>query len=162
MIAVWRAVPGWCAPWSLEDDDLHKCPAPDRDNGALRLRWRHERHGVPGLHQTDARPDTLARRHCYHGQPADPQGLRRARRHRGQRCRTPVPAAILTRLYPIENAFAKLKALLRAKAERTIPALWDTVGDLIDAFKPNDCENYFTATGYDPTQSGHALVGVCI
>ena len=28
---------------------------------------------------------------------------------------------------PIENAFAKLKALLRAKAERTIAALWDTV-----------------------------------
>lgn len=33
---------------------------------------------------------------------------------------------------PIENAFAKLKALLRAKAERTITALWDTVGSLIE------------------------------
>jgi transposase len=29
---------------------------------------------------------------------------------------------------PIENAFAKLKALMRAKAERTIAALWDAVG----------------------------------
>jgi transposase len=52
---------------------------------------------------------------------------------------------------PIENAFAKLKALLRAKAERTIPALWDTVGTLIDVFKPDECANYFIAARYDPT-----------
>ena len=51
---------------------------------------------------------------------------------------------------PIENAFAKLKALLRARAERTIPALWNTVGDLIHAFKPDECANYFKAAGYDP------------
>ena len=51
---------------------------------------------------------------------------------------------------PIENAFAKLKALLRAKAERTILALWDTVGTLIDAFKPEECANYFIAVGYEP------------
>ncbi|PWJ72520.1 DDE superfamily endonuclease, partial [Pseudaminobacter salicylatoxidans] len=31
---------------------------------------------------------------------------------------------------PIENAFAKLKALMRAKAERSIPALWNTIGSL--------------------------------
>lgn len=51
---------------------------------------------------------------------------------------------------PIENAFAKLKALLRAKAERTIAALWDTVGSLIDLFTPTECANYFKAAGYDP------------
>lgn len=51
---------------------------------------------------------------------------------------------------PIENAFAKLKALLRAKAERTIPALWATVGALMDVFKPDECANYFIAAGYDP------------
>ena len=33
---------------------------------------------------------------------------------------------------PIENAFSKLKALLRAKAERTIAALWNAVGQLLD------------------------------
>ena len=36
---------------------------------------------------------------------------------------------------PIENAFAKLKALLRGRAERTVNALWDATGELIDAFK---------------------------
>ena len=51
---------------------------------------------------------------------------------------------------PIENAFAKLKALLRARAERTIDALWDAVGSLIDRFTPAECANYFQAAGYDP------------
>ncbi len=51
---------------------------------------------------------------------------------------------------PIENAFSKLKALLRAKAERTIAALWDTVGSLIVLFTPTECANYFKAAGYDP------------
>ena len=52
---------------------------------------------------------------------------------------------------PIEMAFSKLKAMLRAKAERTIPALWDAVGHCIPAFKPAECANYFTAAGYQPT-----------
>lgn len=51
---------------------------------------------------------------------------------------------------PIENAFAKLKALLRSKAERTIPALWDTVGAVLDRFTQAECANYFRAAGYDP------------
>lgn len=51
---------------------------------------------------------------------------------------------------PIENAFSKLKALLRAKAERTIAALWDTVGSVLDRFTPAECANYFKAAGYEP------------
>jgi len=35
---------------------------------------------------------------------------------------------------PIENAFAKLKALLRRAAERTVDALWTAIGRLVDAF----------------------------
>jgi transposase len=50
---------------------------------------------------------------------------------------------------PIENAFAKLKALLRARAERTIDALWQAVGDIILAFTPTECANCFQAAGYD-------------
>ncbi len=51
---------------------------------------------------------------------------------------------------PIENAFSKLKALMRAKAERTIAGLWDTVGAVLECFTPDECENYFKAAGYDP------------
>ena len=51
---------------------------------------------------------------------------------------------------PIENAFARLKALMRKAAKRTIEELWDTVGSLIDAFTPTECANYFKAAGYEP------------
>jgi transposase len=52
---------------------------------------------------------------------------------------------------PIENAFSKLKAMLRARAERTVQALWNAVGEVIEKFTPTECENYFAACGYDPT-----------
>ena len=50
---------------------------------------------------------------------------------------------------PIEMAFSKLKALMRAKAERTVEALWKAVGTLVPLFLPAECANYFKATGYD-------------
>ena len=51
-------------------------------------------------------------------------------------------------LNPIENAFSKLKALLRKAAARTRDTLWTAVATAIDAFTPAECENYFTAAGY--------------
>jgi transposase len=51
-------------------------------------------------------------------------------------------------LNPIEMAFAKLKALLRKKAVRTIDALWQAIGDICALFSPAECTNYFQATGY--------------
>ncbi len=50
---------------------------------------------------------------------------------------------------PIEMAFAKLKALLRKAAERTIEGLWSKIGNLIDVFTPQECANYFATCGYD-------------
>lgn len=51
---------------------------------------------------------------------------------------------------PIENAFAKLKALLRKVAARTRDTLWNAVADAIEAFPPTECANFFTAAGYEP------------
>ena len=51
-------------------------------------------------------------------------------------------------LNPIEMAFAKLKANLRAKAVRTIDALWQEIGHICDLFEPTECQNYFTAAEY--------------
>ena len=51
---------------------------------------------------------------------------------------------------PIENAFAKLKALLRKAAERTVQGLWSAIGRIVDLFDPQECANYFSACGYDP------------
>ncbi len=52
---------------------------------------------------------------------------------------------------PIENAFAKLKALLRKAAERTVEGLWNAIGRLVDLFTPPECARYFEAAGYDAT-----------
>jgi transposase len=51
-------------------------------------------------------------------------------------------------LNPIEMAFAKLKAILRAKAVRTIEALWRAIGEICDLFTAQECQNYFAAAGY--------------
>ncbi len=69
----------------------------------------------------------------------------------------PVPAALLARtegprsdFNPIERAFAKLKALLRKAAERTVAALWITVGSLLEAVTPAECANDCAAAGHEP------------
>jgi transposase len=51
-------------------------------------------------------------------------------------------------LNPIEMAFAKLKAHLRAKAVRTFDALWRAIGQICGLFQPEECRNYFAAAGY--------------
>lgn len=52
-------------------------------------------------------------------------------------------------LNPIEQLFAKLKALLRKAATRTQDALWSTIGHLLDRFTPEECRNYITNSGYE-------------
>jgi transposase len=51
-------------------------------------------------------------------------------------------------LNPIERAFSKLKAKLRAAQKRTIPEVEDDLGEAIDAFAPKECRNYFASCGY--------------
>lgn len=50
---------------------------------------------------------------------------------------------------PIEMAFAKLKAILRKAAARSVEALWRAIGEALDAFTPSECANDFKACGYD-------------
>lgn len=50
----------------------------------------------------------------------------------------------------IEKACAKLKALLRKEAERTVFGLWSLIGRLIDLFRPAEWANYFRSCGYEP------------
>ncbi len=80
--------------------------------------------------------------------------------HKGPRVRELIERAGARSLYlppyspdfnPIENAFAKLKALLRQAGERTLEGLWTAIGRLLDAFTPQECANYFAAAGYDAT-----------
>jgi transposase len=79
--------------------------------------------------------------------------------HKGARVREAIETAGATLLYlppyspdlnPIENAFAKLKALLRKAAARSVDSLWTAIGRVIDLFTPSECVNYFKAAGYEP------------
>jgi transposase len=51
-------------------------------------------------------------------------------------------------LNPIEQAFSKLKALLRKHKERSREGLWNRIGGLLDSFTPTECQNFFRHAGY--------------
>ena len=79
--------------------------------------------------------------------------------HKGAGVRDAIEAAGASLLFlppyspdfnPIENAFSKLKALLRKAAERTVDGLWNTIGALLPACTPQECANFFAAAGYEP------------
>ena len=54
-------------------------------------------------------------------------------------------------LNPIEQLFARLKALLRKAAARTVSTLWAAIGALLESFQPDECANYFRNSGYGST-----------
>ena len=54
-------------------------------------------------------------------------------------------------LNPIEQAFSKLKTLLRKAAERTVTDTWKRIGKLLDEFTPKECANYVRNSGYAST-----------
>jgi transposase len=86
--------------------------------------------------------------------------------HKGPRVRELIEAAGARLPYlppyppdfnPIENAFAKLKALLRKAAERTVDGLGTAIGPILDASTPSGCANYFAAAGCDANRAKKAL-----
>ena len=56
-------------------------------------------------------------------------------------------------LNPIENVFSKIKAKLRAAAMRTITAVENFLGDVLDTIAPEECRNYFRHCGYKTARS---------
>lgn len=67
--------------------------------------------------------------------------------HKGAGVRKAIEAVGATLLYlppyspdfnPIENAFSKLKSLLRKAAERTVEGLWSRIGELLKEFSPTE------------------------
>lgn len=51
-------------------------------------------------------------------------------------------------LNPIEQVFAKLKAMLRKAQARTIDAVIERIGAILKTFPPHECANYFRNAGY--------------
>ena len=79
------------------------------------------------------------------------RGARQSRRAQDRCVRQAIAAAGASILYlppysldfnPIEQLFAKLKALLRKAAARTKEELWSTIGRLLDTCPSTECANY--------------------
>ena len=77
--------------------------------------------------------------------------------HKGRAVRAAIRAAGAKLLFlppyspdlnPIEQVFAKLKHLLRKAVARTLDALCIATGQLLGAFTPDECTNYFRNAGY--------------
>ena len=77
--------------------------------------------------------------------------------HKGRAVRNAIRAAGARLLFlppyspdlnPIEQVFAKLKALLRKAQERTVEATWQRIGSLLTQFAPIECKNYLRNAGY--------------
>ena len=54
-------------------------------------------------------------------------------------------------LNPIEQVFAKLKALIRKAAERTVDDVTERIGQCLDEFSAQECANYLKNAGYAST-----------
>ena len=54
-------------------------------------------------------------------------------------------------LNPIEQVFAKLKALLRKADPRSVEQAWKTIGTLLDEFTAGECASYLHHAGYAST-----------
>ena len=76
--------------------------------------------------------------------------IRQTIRRRRRVAAVPVPPTVAD-LNPIEQAFAKLKALLRKADARSIDAVNDVIGTLLERFSPEECANYFEEAGYRST-----------
>ena len=51
-------------------------------------------------------------------------------------------------LNPIEQVFAKLKHLLRKALARTVDTVCTEIGEILQAFTPEECANHFENSGY--------------
>ena len=91
-------------------------------------------------------------------EPGDAVVMDNLQAHKGAGVEEAIRAAGASLLYlpsyspdfnPIEQLFAKFKALLRKAAARTQNALWETIGTLLDDFAPAECQNYLANSGYE-------------
>ena len=94
---------------------------------------------------------------CPALQPGDIVILDNLASHKVARVKEAIAAAGAKLLYrppyspdlnPIEKLFAKLKALLRKAAKRTVEALWNEIGELLNTLPPTECANYVASCGY--------------
>ena len=88
--------------------------------------------------------------------PGDIVVMDNLRSHKGRAIRAAIRAAKAKLLFlpayspdlnPIEQAFAKMKTLLRKADARTIEQTWRTIGALLDCFTPTECARHGALRG---------------
>ena len=136
--------------------DPHRGPACHRLGRYSPLRWSDKRHALPGLRQDTLVPvlkrgDTVSLDNLGAHKVA---GVREAIAAGGARLLplppdSPEPKDRVSDFNPLEQAFAKLKALLRSAAARTVPDLWTAIRHAFAAFRPDEGRNYLTAADHD-------------
>ena len=153
------ALPSGDSAWSLvraadaqhQNDDLHRRIAALRPCRADDRRRCHGWGGVPRLCREGSHPEL---------DPGDIVVMDNLPAHRVGGIRKAIEAADAILLYlppyspdfnPIEMAFAKLKAILKSAAPRTIPDLSEALKNALNAFTADECRNYLAAAGYDPS-----------
>jgi transposase len=139
-------------------------PAPDRQTLTFVAALRHDRIDAPCLFPG---PINGERFRTYVEQalvptlkPGDIVAMDNLSSHKGEAVRQAIRNAGAHLLFlpqyspdlnPIEQVFAKLKALLRKAAERTVDSVCERIGTLLDAFTPDECANYLKNAGYAST-----------
>lgn len=137
------------AAWTLEDHDLPGWIALRRPDGPTGGRWPHGwSHTFLAYVESFLCPAPAPGDIVIADHPGSHKvtGVRRAIEAVGATLRYLPPYS--PDLNPIETLFARLKTLLRKAAIRTVDALWEYIGTLIEVFTPEECLNYFTSCGY--------------
>jgi transposase len=75
----------------------------------------------------------------------------------GRGCQLWLLASYWPDMNPIEEAFSKVKHLLRKAKARTIDALFEATAAALLAVSAGDALGYFEHCGYRPPQEGHPL-----
>ena len=119
-------------------------------------RRRSDRSGRSKLH-SPGRPDSARREELVRFWAAIATGRSSENAARDAGVHEAIEAVGATPLYlppyspdlnPIEQVFAKLKAILRKVGARTVDDLWRAIGNALDEFSPTECRNYLVNAGY--------------
>jgi transposase len=137
--------------WPLENDNLHRRVAARGNHRSLRHRWTN---------RWGSFLDYVVKVLVPELKPDDIVVLDNLSSHKSEAVKAAIEAAGATLMFlplyspdlnPIELMFSKLKNLLRKAAERTIEALWNRIGELLDCFTPQECANLLRHAGYSQT-----------
>src|SRR5205823_3854417 len=141
----------------LENSYIHRSAASQPRYRALRVRRRHEWRDIQGLCRAIPRSDFEERRHRAHGQCERSQGRWRRTGHRSSGCHSILSAGIQSRpdLNPIEQLFAKLKAMLRKIAAYSlknsafsIDSLCKAIASCLREISRSECTAFLANSGY--------------